>query len=164
MRCNKYKTIEYGGKHSGSTSYEYTSDELILEREDIAFVLKSLRRGNENDKAFASRMFNTLCPVVHCESCGRRMADDDSRVHKFGDRTLCHKCWFAIQDIEYCLDWMKWFPQSNPLYALKSLQKKREEWCLPSINYLVNENTYGEWFKKYKSMFLEHKEKEGENK
>lgn len=164
MKRNKYLTVEYGGKYSGSTSYAYTSDELVLEREDIAFVLKSLRRGNENDKAFARRMFNTLCPSVHCESCGRRIADDDSRVRKFGDIMLCRKCWFAIKDIQYCLDWMKWYPQGNPLDALKSLQKKREEWCPASTNHLVNENTYGGWFKKYKSIFLEHKEKKGETK
>ena len=50
MKRNTYRVVEYGGKHSGSVSQVPTSDELVLGREDLAYVLRALRRGNSKDR------------------------------------------------------------------------------------------------------------------
>ena len=169
MERNSYRTIEYGGKHRGSVSYLPTSDELVLDRADIAYVMKALRRGSEQDRAFARRMFNTLCPATHCESCGRRILDDDN-LRRHRGKTLCDRCWQAFTDIEYCLEWeddllSKPNPNSpNALAALKSLQKNREDWCKADINYLIDETTYDEWLRKYNAVFAKdnNNQQEGE--
>lgn len=155
MRRNEYRCVEYGGKHSGCTTYVPTSDELVLDREDIAYVLKALRRGTGEDKAFAKRMFDTLCPATRCECCGRRLVlvEGKCSCHKMGDRTLCYRCWFALADIAHCLRMPKFSYKEHPLDGLKYTQKAREDWCQKEFNYLVNEKTYDEWLAKYRSLF-----------
>lgn len=155
MRRQTYRTVEFGGRHSGSVSYVPTSDALVLDREDLVYILKALRRGTDSDKAFAQRMFHTLLPVVHCASCGRRMADNDS-VHQLHKTILCDRCWHVFSDIEYCLDSLtKWFPnpERRPLDSLVEIQKGRASWCPPHINYCVTADTYGGYLEKYSLLF-----------
>ena len=155
MRRYAYRTVEYGGRRRGSVSYTPTSDALVLDREDLAYILKALHRGTDSDKAFARRMFHTLLPVVHCASCGRRVADDGS-VRQLHGKTLCGRCWHAFSDVEYCLDSLtKWFPnpERRPLDELAGIQKSRVSWCPPHINYCVTEDTYGRYLEKYRLLF-----------
>ena len=50
MRRDAYQTVEYGGRHSGHVSYVPTSDALVLDREDLVYVLKALRRGRSEER------------------------------------------------------------------------------------------------------------------
>lgn len=153
MKRNTYRVVEYGGKHSGSVSQVPTSDELVLGREDLAYVLKALRRGNSKDREFAKKMFDTLQPHVHCECCGRRLVAKEGNLRKMYGKTLCYKCWFIMEDIDYIRSMKKCGDKSAPLDMLKSVQKAREEWCSKNINYLVNERTLEKCIKKYKELF-----------
>lgn len=165
MRRGSYRVVEYGGRHSGCTSTRHTSDELVLDREDIAYVMKVLRRGSEDDKAFAKKMFGTLCPHIRCDCCGGWIsladADEDRRgYHLMYDKRLCGKCWHIMSDIDYIRGMKKYGCKSDPLDMLKSVQKAREEWCPHRLNYLVNAKTYGRCAKKYKELFGKDIEKE----
>lgn len=160
MRRGSYRVIEYGGKYSGCASYRHTSDELVLGREDIAYVMKALHRGNADDKAFAKKMFNTLCPHLHCDCCGHWIStassDDEPVHHTMYGKVLCYKCWFIMSDIDYCLNpIMEMKTRELQLRQLASVQKGREDWCPRKINYLVNERTYDKCVKKYKELFGE---------
>ena len=159
MRRGSYRVVEYGGKYSGCASYRHTSDELVLDREDIAYVMKALHKGNADDKAFAKKMFSTLCPHLHCDCCGHWIStassDDEPVHHTMYDKVLCYKCWFIMNDIDYIRSMKKFGCKSDPLDMLKSAQKAREDWCSKNINYLVNERTYGRCVKKYKELFGE---------
>ena len=147
-----YRTVEYGGRHSGSVSYTPTSDALVLDRKDLAYVLKALRRGTDSDRTFARRMFHTLLPGVHCASCGRRIMEAHGRI--FYGNTLCPECDAALDDIDYCLAQAKHFPcpGKHPLEALASIQKARESWCPARINYLVTKDTYDRYLEKYNAL------------
>lgn len=154
MRRQTYRTVEFGGRHSGSVSHVPTSDALVLDRQDIAYVLNALRRGTDQDKAFARKMFNVLLPTVRCASCGRRIMAERSRA-LYGI-TLCRECNDALDDVEYCLDSLtKWFPnpERRPLDALVEIQKSRASWCPPHINYCVTPDTYGGYLDKYRLLF-----------
>ena len=152
-----YRTVEYGGRHSGSVSYAPTSDALVLDREDLTYVLKALRRGTDSDRAFARKMFHTLLPVVHCACCGRRVMEENGEA--FYEKTLCPGCKFALDDIEYCLFQTRYFPncKTHPLEELASVQKARESWCPARINYLVTKDTYDKYLEKFNAL---RKEKE----
>ena len=163
MRRGSYRVVEYGGRHSGCTSTRSTSNELVLDREDIVYVMKALRKGSEDDKAFAKKMFSTLCPHIHCDCCGHwiSIADEDWRgYHLMYDKRLCNKCWQIMSDVDYIRAQKKFGCKSEPLDMLKSVQKAREEWCPHRINYLVNAKTYDRCVKKYKELFGKDIEKE----
>lgn len=161
MNRQTYRTVEYGGRHSGSVSYTPTSDALVLNREDLAYVIRALRRGTDSDRKFAQRMFNTLLPVVHCASCGRRLLEEHG--HSFYGKTLCRVCDSALDDIDFCIKQSKLFASKkvgqHPLKELLSVQKARESWCPAHINYLVTRDTYDKWLEKYNKLAkLEEKE------
>lgn len=165
MRRGSYRVVEYGGRHSGYASTRRASDELVLDREDIAYVMKALRRGSEDDKAFAKKMFGTLCPHIHCDCCGGWIsladADEDWRgYHLMYDKQLCGRCGHIMEDIDYIRAQKKYGCKSDPLDMLKSVQKAREEWCPHRLNYLVNAKTYGRCVKKYTELFGKDIEKE----
>lgn len=155
MRRNAHRCIEYGGKYNGRVTNVPTSDELVLNRKDIAYVLKALRRGTKKDKAFAKRIFDTLCPATHCDCCGRRLVlmEGKHSRNQMGNKMLCYECWFALTDMAYCLHVPEDSHKRHPLDELKHTQKARKDWCRKEINYLVNEKTYDEWLAKYKSLF-----------
>ena len=160
MRRGSYRVSEYGGKYSGCASYHHTSDELVLDREDIAYVMKALRKGSEDDKAFAKKMFSTLCPHIHGDCCGHWIsiadADGDNRGYNLMyDKRLCDTCWHIMEDIDYIRCMKKHGYKSDPLDMLKSVQEAREDWCPRRLNYLVNERTYDRCVKKYKELFEE---------
>ena len=152
MERQTYRTVEYGGRHSGSVSYTPTSDALVLDREDLVYVLKALRRGTESDRTFARKMFHTLLPVAHCACCGRRVMEENGRA--FYGKTLCPGCEVALGDIEYCLSQTRYFPncRTHPLEELASVQKARESWCPARINYLVTKDTYDRYLEKYNAL------------
>jgi len=152
MERQTYRTVEYGGRHSGHVSYTPTSDALVLDREDLAYVLKALRRGAESDRTFARKMFHTLLPVVHCASCGRRVMEAHGEV--FYGKTLCPECHVALHDIDHCLSQARYFPRykTHPLEELASVQKARESWCPAHINYLVTKDTFDEYLKKFNAL------------
>ena len=153
MQRGSYELVEYGGKHSGSTSTQYTSDELVLNREDIAYVMKALRRGNASDQAFARKMFSTLCPHTHCDCCNHWLSTAKDDPHIWSDKTLCYKCWFILSDIDYIRQSIKYGCKGSPDDIMKDVRQAREEWCPAKINYLVNERTYARCVKKYKELF-----------
>jgi hypothetical protein len=153
MRLESYTVREYGGRHSGSISTRYKDDAIVLDREDIAYVMKALRRGRTEDKEFAKKMFDMMCPHTYCDCCGRRLNDDENSVHAMYSKTLCYKCWFIMGDIDYIRSMKKYGDKSAPLDMLKSVQKSREEWCPKNINYLVNERTLEKCIKKYNEIF-----------
>jgi len=153
MRRETYTVREYGGRHRGSISTRYKNDALVLNREDIAYVMKSLRRGCAEDREFAKKMFDTLCPHTYCDCCGRRLNYDENGTNEMYSKTLCYKCWFIMEDIDYIRSMKKYGTNSTPLDMLKSVQKAREEWCPKNINYLVNERTLEKCIKKYNEIF-----------
>ena len=153
MRLESYTVREYGGRHSGSISTRYKDDAIVLDREDIAYVMKALRRGCAEDKEFAKKMFDMMCPHTYCNCCGRRLNDSKNNTHTMYSKTLCYKCWFIMEDIDYIRSMKKYGYKSTPLDLLKSVQKAREEWCPKNINYLVNERTFEKCIKKYNEVF-----------
>ena len=114
--------------------------------------MKALRRGCAEDKEFAKKMFDTLCPHTHCDCCGRRL-NAENNTHTMYSKTLCYKCWFIMTDIDYIRRMKKYDTKNTPLGMLKSVQKAREEWCSKNINYLVNERTFEKCIKKYNEIF-----------
>ena len=156
MRRHAYRTVEFGGRHSGSVSYAPTSNALVLDRGDLAYVLRALRRGTDSDKTFARNMFHTLLPAVHCASCGRRIMEEHGET--FHGKTLCPECKFALDDIEYCLyqsrylPWQSPRPGEHPLEELASVQRARESWCPARINYLVTKDTYDKYLEKFNAL------------
>ena len=154
MRLESYTVREYGGRHSGSISTCYKDDAIVLDREDIAYVMKALRRGRAEDKEFAKKMFDMMCPHTYCDCCGRRLNDDENSTHAMYSKTLCYKCWFIMSDIDYCLNpIMGLKTRETQLCQLASVQKGREDWCPRKINYLVNSRTYDKCVKKYNELF-----------
>lgn len=157
MRLESYTVREYGGKHSGSVSTHYKDDAIVLDREDIAYVMKALRRGCAEDKEFAKKMFDMRRPHTHCDCCGRRMNDVENNTHVMCGKTLCYKCWFIMTDIDCVIDharsMKKYGGKRTLLDMLKSIQKLRENWCPKNINYLVNERTLEKCIRKYNEIF-----------
>ena len=153
MRLESYTVREYGGHHSGSISTCYKDDAIVLDREDIAYVMKALRRGCAEDKEFAKKMFGILRPHTHCDCCGRRLNDDENSTHAMYSKILCYKCWHIMEDIDYIRSMKKYGDKSAPLDILKSVQKAREDWCPKNINYLVNERTLEKCIKTYNEIF-----------
>ena len=153
MRLESYNVREYGGRHSGSISTRYKNDAIVLDRKDIAYVMKVLRRGCAKDKEFAKNMFDMMCPHTYCDCCGRRMNYDKNNIYTMHDKTLCYKCWFIMDDIDYIRCMKKFGTKGAPLDILKSVQKAREERCPKNINYLVNERTLEKCIKKYNEIF-----------
>lgn len=154
MRLESYTVREYGGKYSGSTSIQYKNDAIVLDREDIAYVMKALRRGCAEDKEFAKKMFDMRKPHTYCDCCGRRLNIDKNNAHKMFNKTLCYKCWFIMEDIDYIRSMKKFGSKGTPLDILKPVQKSREKWCQKNINYLVNERTLEKCIKKYNEIFI----------
>ena len=62
MRLESYTVREYGGRHSGGIKTRQKNDAIVLDREDIAYVLKALRRECAEDKEFAKKMFDMRRP------------------------------------------------------------------------------------------------------
>lgn len=153
MRLESYTVREYGGRHSGSEYTRYKDDAVVLDREDVAYVMKALRRGRAEDREFAKKMFDMMRPHTHCDCCGRRLNDDEDSVRAMYGKTLCHKCWSIMEDVDHIRSMKKCGDESAPLDMLKSVQKAREEWCPKNINYLVNERTLGKCVKKYNELF-----------
>lgn len=154
MRLGSYNVREYGGKHSGEYSTHYTNNELVLERDDIAYVIHALRRGNAKDKEFAKRMFDLLMPHERCESCSKRICTAGHEANSMYGKTLCFKCWSIMTDIDFLLKkTMDLDTKEKRLSILASIQKGRESWCPKGVNYLVNERTYDKCVKKYIELF-----------
>ena len=147
MKRQTYKTRIYGGKYSGSTEEYSTSDELVLDRKDIAYVMKALRRGNKKDKAFAKKIFDTLVPRIKCDCCEKKYHGEE-HLHLMYGKDLCNKCWSIMSDIDFCLK-----AYNHGYRSLINIQKAREEWMDPKLNYLVNEKTYDKCVKKYHELF-----------
>lgn len=137
MRRQTIRAVEFGGRHSGTVSYVPTSNTLVLDRQEIAYVLHALRRGTDSDKVFTQKMFHVLIPTVRCASCGRRIMKEHSKT--FHERILCRECNAALEDIEYCLIQSRCFPRpgKHPLEELAPIQRGRASWCPAHINYLV---------------------------
>lgn len=148
MKRNTYTVTEIGGKHSGYTSEVSISDEIIFNRDEISYILKVLRKGNDSDKKFAKKIFNTLCPSIHCECCGKRLIVSDNGhddIQSLYDRNLCSKCWNIMKDTEFALKY--------DIDYLRTVQKIREDWCDKKINYLVNKHAIVKCIDKFKELY-----------
>ena len=150
MKRNTYTITEVGGKHSGHISEVPTRDEIVFNRDEISYILKVLRKGNDRDKEFAKRIFNTLLPSIHCECCGKRLiisGNGHDDIRSFYNRELCSKCWNIMKDTEFVLE--------HDMVCLRTIQKSRENWCDKKINYLVNEYTIVKCIDKFKELYYE---------
>ena len=146
MKRQTYRTKVYGGKYSGETEEHSSSDELVLNRKEIAYVMKALRRGNKKDKAFAKKMFDTLASHKRCDCCG--ISHCEENLCLMHGKKLCHKCWHIMSDVDFCLK-----EYNNGYKSLISVQKAREDWMDKKLNYLVNVKTYDRCVKRYYKLF-----------
>ena len=81
---------EYGGKWSGHTFHEVRDKALIFQGNELAQVLKALRRGSAKDKKLARKAFNLLTGFDRCPQCGKLTS-----VHVYdgsGNSWCCEKC------------------------------------------------------------------------
>lgn len=84
---------EYGGKWSGSTFHEVRDKALIFQGNELAQVLKALRRGSAKDKKLARKAFNLLTGFDRCPQCGKLTS-----VHVYDgadNNWCCEKCHLA---------------------------------------------------------------------
>ena len=83
---------EYGGKWSGSTFHEVRDKALIFQGNELAQVLKALRRGSAKDKKLARKAFNLLTGFDRCPQCGKLTS---SHVYDGSGNSWCEKCHLA---------------------------------------------------------------------
>lgn len=84
---------EYGGKWSGSTFHEVRDKALIFQGNELAQVLKALRRGSAKDKKLARKAFNLLTGFDRCPQCGKLTS---AHVYDGADNSwCCEKCHLA---------------------------------------------------------------------
>ena len=84
---------EYGGKYSGCTFHEVRDKALIFQGNELAQVLKALRRGSAKDKKLARKAFNLLIGFDRCPQCGKLTS-----AHVYdgtGNSWCCEKCHLA---------------------------------------------------------------------
>lgn len=85
--------IEYGGKYSGSRTSEIRPGALIFQDDELAQVLKALRRGSAKDKKLARKAFNLLTGFDRCPQCGKLTSE---HVYDGADNSwCCEKCHLA---------------------------------------------------------------------
>ena len=85
---------EYGGKWSGCTFHEVRHGALVFQDDELAQVLKALRRGSSKDKKLAHKAFLMLTGLERCPECGKLTS------HRVGTNTnsegwQCEKCYLA---------------------------------------------------------------------
>ena len=81
---------EYGGKWSGSITHEVRPGALIFQDDELAQVLKALRRGSKKDKLLAKKAFYKLTGLSRCPQCGKLTS---SHVYDGADNSwYCEKC------------------------------------------------------------------------
>lgn len=84
---------EYGGKWSGSIMHEVRPGALIFQDDELAQVLKALRRGSKKDKLLAKKAFYKLTGLSRCPQCGKLTS---SHVYDGADNSwCCEKCHLA---------------------------------------------------------------------
>lgn len=113
---------EYGGKWSGSITRKTRSGALIFQDDELAQVLKALRRGSKKDKKLAKKAFIMLTSFARCPECGKLTTH-----HVYTDRNKeewqCEKC-DAVYRLKNGQQISKW-------EALKHFTRKEyEELCL----------------------------------
>ena len=85
---------EYGGKYSGCTFHEVRSKALIFQGNELAQVLKALRRGSAKDKKLARKAFNLLTGFDRCPQCGK-LTSSGHVYDGTGNNWCCEKCHLA---------------------------------------------------------------------
>ena len=85
---------EYGGKYSGCTFHEVRSKALIFQGNELAQVLKALRRGSAKDKKLARKAFNLLTGFDRCPQCGK-LTSSGHIYDGTGNNWCCEKCHLA---------------------------------------------------------------------
>ena len=84
--------VEHGGKWSGTTTHELQPNALVLEVDELARAMKSLRRGNAEDKKLVKKMFKFLTGFKRCKGCGR-LARHFACYYRDGRQfDQCQKC------------------------------------------------------------------------
>ena len=82
---------EYGGKYSGNVTHKTRPGALVFQDDELARVLKALRRGSAKDKALAKKAYKMLTGFERCPECGRLTTH-----HVYTDRNKeewwCEKC------------------------------------------------------------------------
>ena len=82
---------EYGGRWSGSTFHKVRDKALIFQGDELARVLKALRRGSKKDKKLARKAFIMLTSFARCPECGKLTTH-----HVYTDKNKkewqCEKC------------------------------------------------------------------------
>lgn len=91
MRPYYERCVEYGGKWSRSTTFNRKHDQIVLEKTEIATVIKALRRGSKEDRELAKEMFWTLSGNMRCPVCGHLAKS--LRVCREGE--MCVKCYLV---------------------------------------------------------------------
>ena len=82
---------EYGGKWSGFTFHKVRHGALVFQDDELAQVLKALRRGSSKDKKLAHRAFLMLTGFSKCPECGR-LAAHHVYTDKNQEKWHCEKC------------------------------------------------------------------------
>ena len=82
---------EYGGKHSGSTFHEVRHGALVFQDDELAQVLKALRRGSSKDKKLAHKAFIMLTGFGHCPECGK-LTSHQVYTNRNKEEWWCEKC------------------------------------------------------------------------
>lgn len=62
---------EYGGKYSGSITHKTRPGALVFQDDELAQVLKALRRGSAKEKALAKKAYKMLTGFERCPECGK---------------------------------------------------------------------------------------------
>lgn len=152
MRKNTYRVTVYGGKHSGEKESIESDEEIVFNRDEVAHIMKSLRRGNDADKNFAKQIFETLSPSIHCDCCGRRLIKSKSSYNHFHGKILCATCWCIMKDVQTYNEQIE-RGRLDPMQYLNDIQKSRSKWHDPKTNYLVNDRTIDRCVEKYNELF-----------
>lgn len=91
---DKIKVYDVG--HYPYTKERVRQKALILEGDELAYIIKLLRRGSVKDKQFARKMFKCLTGFDHCPECGKltRQCEYSENNRKRWQCKNCHeKTW-----------------------------------------------------------------------
>lgn len=86
--------VEYGGKYSGTRSSSVVDKALVFENDELAQVLKALRRGSAKDKKLARKAFNLLTGFDRCPQCGK-LTSSGHVYDGTGNSWCCERCHLA---------------------------------------------------------------------
>ena len=82
---------EYGGRWSGSEFHEVRDKALIFQDDELAQVLKALRRGSSKDKKLAHKAFIMLTGLRRCPECGK-LTSHQFYTDRNKEEWWCEKC------------------------------------------------------------------------